>query len=228
MAFALDGPPGTAAAQEAGPQGGAGQAPRAERQQATGKGVAAAAGRRRHRAFNRHGQRQAAYTATAGHCRSSIVRRQSAAVFYTAYVAKGAGAERPLTFVFNGGPGAASAFCISAWSGRVCSISGPDARDAAPATLHDNPDTWLRFTDLVLVDPIGPAGAVPSSQMTPSISGACAPTPTPWRNSSRSTSTRTTASPHRNIRSAKARAASAPPRRRARCGASRALPFPAS
>ena len=25
----------------------------------------------------------------------------------------------------------------------------------ARAQLHDNPDTWLRFTDLVLIDPIG-------------------------------------------------------------------------
>src|SRR5262245_13932687 len=35
---------------------------------------------------------------------------RSAAVFYTAYVAKGGDASRPLTFVFNGGPGAASAY----------------------------------------------------------------------------------------------------------------------
>src|SRR5579884_939331 len=35
---------------------------------------------------------------------------QIAAIFYTSYVAKNGGAQRPLTFVFNGGPGAASAF----------------------------------------------------------------------------------------------------------------------
>ena len=46
-------------------------------------------------------------------------------------------------------------FCISAWSGRAFSISAPDGRDAARASLRDNPDTWLAFTDLVLIDPIG-------------------------------------------------------------------------
>ena len=52
-----------------------------------------------------------AYTATAGtlpfYDQSG---EHSASVFYTAYVAKNAGANRPLTFVFNGGPGAASAY----------------------------------------------------------------------------------------------------------------------
>ncbi len=53
-----------------------------------------------------------AYTATAG--TFSLYDRSgehSAAIFYTAYVAKGAEPTgRPVTFVFNGGPGAASAF----------------------------------------------------------------------------------------------------------------------
>ena len=80
---------------------------------------------------------------------------QSAAVFYTSYVAKGAPANRPLTFVFNGGPGAASAFLHLGLAGPRILDLGPDGRDAATATLHDNPDTWLNFTDLVLIDPIG-------------------------------------------------------------------------
>ena len=32
---------------------------------------------------------------------------------------------------------------------------GPDSHDATLAKLHDNPDTWLSFTDLVMIDPIG-------------------------------------------------------------------------
>jgi len=80
---------------------------------------------------------------------------QSAAVFYTAYVAKGTPANRPLTFVFNGGPGAASAFLHLGLVGPRILDLGPDGRDAATATLRDNPDTWLNFTDLVLIDPIG-------------------------------------------------------------------------
>ena len=94
------------------------------------------------------------YTATAGtlpfYDQSG---EQSASVFYTAYTVKGA--NRPLTFVFNGGPGAASAFLHLGLVGPRILDLGPEGRDAAHARLHDNPDTWLKFTDLVLIDPIG-------------------------------------------------------------------------
>ncbi len=97
-----------------------------------------------------------AYTATAGTLAFyDQSGEQSAAVFYTAYVAKDAGANRPLTFVFNGGPGAASAFLHLGLVGPRILDLGPDGRDAARAELRDNPDTWLSFTDLVLIDPIG-------------------------------------------------------------------------
>ncbi len=76
-------------------------------------------------------------------------------MFYTAYVAKNGGRHRPLTFVFNGGPGAASAFLNLGLVGPRLLDFGPEARDFAHAQLRDNPDTWLRFTDLVLIDPIG-------------------------------------------------------------------------
>ena len=94
-----------------------------------------------------------AYTATAGTLAFyDQSGEQSASVFYTAYVAKNATPNRPLTFVFNGGPGAASAFLHLGLVGpRVLEIG----RDPAATELHDNPDTWLNFTDLVLVDPIG-------------------------------------------------------------------------
>ena len=96
------------------------------------------------------------YTATAGTLAFyDQSGEQSAAVFYTAYVAKGAPANRPLTFVFNGGPGAASAFLHLGLVGPRILDFGPGARDAAQAKLIDNPDTWLGFTDLVLIDPIG-------------------------------------------------------------------------
>jgi carboxypeptidase C (cathepsin A) len=76
-------------------------------------------------------------------------------VFYTAYVAKNAQPNRPLTFVFNGGPGAASAFLHLGLVGPRILDLGPDAHDPTRAELRDNPDTWLAFTDLVLIDPIG-------------------------------------------------------------------------
>jgi carboxypeptidase C (cathepsin A) len=102
------------------------------------------------------GKTKLAYTATAGTLAFyDQSGEQSAAVFYTAYVAKGASANRPLTFVFNGGPGAASAFLHLGLVGPRVLDFGPNGNDATRAELRDNPDTWLAFTDLVLIDPIG-------------------------------------------------------------------------
>jgi carboxypeptidase C (cathepsin A) len=101
-------------------------------------------------------QGKLAYTATAGTLAFyDQSGEQSAAVFYTAYVAKNGAPNRPLTFAFNGGPGAASAFLHLGLVGPRVLDMGPNGRDPAQAALHDNPDTWLRFTDLVLIDPIG-------------------------------------------------------------------------
>ena len=97
------------------------------------------------------------YTATAGTL--SLYDQNGdrlAAVFYTAYVAKGIpAARRPITFAFNGGPGAASAFLHLGLVGPRIIDFGPDGRDGAAAKLRDNPETWLAFTDLVMIDPIG-------------------------------------------------------------------------
>lgn len=95
------------------------------------------------------------YRATAG---TIALRGQdgkiSAKVFYTAYVAK-AGVQRPLTFAFNGGPGAASAYLHLGFAGPRIVDFGPDGDDGATAQLKDNPESWLRFTDLVFIDPVG-------------------------------------------------------------------------
>jgi carboxypeptidase C (cathepsin A) len=98
-----------------------------------------------------------AYTATAGTLDLYGQNgERTAAVFYTAYVLKGAPAEaRPVTFVFNGGPGAASAYLHLGLVGPKILAFGRDDRDGASARLVDNPQTWLAFTDLVLIDPIG-------------------------------------------------------------------------
>ena len=62
---------------------------------------------------------------------------------------------RPITFAFNGGPGAASVYLNLGLAGPRIVDFGPDGRDGAAAKLVDNPDTWLAFTDLVMIDPIG-------------------------------------------------------------------------
>ncbi|WP_221938954.1 S10 family peptidase [Mycobacterium sp. KBS0706] len=80
---------------------------------------------------------------------------RSAAVFTTAYVLDDAPADtRPITFVFNGGPGASSAYLQLGLAGPRA-IAPDVVRDPARATLQDNPDTWLAFTDLVFIDPVG-------------------------------------------------------------------------
>ncbi len=98
-----------------------------------------------------------AYTATAGTFALFDQRgERSAQVFYTAFVAKSSNAAaRPVTFVFNGGPGAASAFLNLGLVGPRIAQFGPDGRDGSKVRLIDNPDTWLPFTDLVLIDPVG-------------------------------------------------------------------------
>lgn len=61
---------------------------------------------------------------------------------------------RPVTFVFNGGPGAASAYlnigALGPWRLPLEGIT-----PSAPTTLVPNAETWLDFTDLVFVDPVG-------------------------------------------------------------------------
>src|SRR4051812_9995202 len=63
-------------------------------------------------------------------------------------------AARPLTFVFNGGPGASSAYmqlgALGPWRLPLDNITPSSTPAVAP-----NPDTWLDFTDLVFVDPVG-------------------------------------------------------------------------
>jgi carboxypeptidase C (cathepsin A) len=104
------------------------------------------------------------YTATAGTL--SLYDQsgeRSAAIYYTAYVAKGAGApNRPVTFVFNGGPGAASAFLNLGLVGPRVAQFGLTNHDGSLTRLQDNPDTWLAFTDLVLIDPVGSGWSRPA------------------------------------------------------------------
>jgi carboxypeptidase C (cathepsin A) len=96
-----------------------------------------------------------AYTATAGTLTLfDQSGERSAAIFYTAYVAKNAeAANRPITFAFNGGPGAAAVYLNLGLVGpRIAEFPG---NDPAAVRLQDNPQTWLAFTDLVMIDPVG-------------------------------------------------------------------------
>ncbi len=66
------------------------------------------------------------------------------------------GQKRPVSFVFNGGPGAASVFLhLGAIGPRVIVSPASGAAPSPPVQLVDNPSTWLGFTDLVFIDPVG-------------------------------------------------------------------------
>ena len=79
-----------------------------------------------------------------------------AEIFSTAYVADDGGEGRPITFVFNGGPGAASAYLhVGAIGPRRIDVPPDGTLPAPPAQLIDNLESWLAFTDLVFVDPVG-------------------------------------------------------------------------
>lgn len=100
------------------------------------------------------------YTATAGTLplRNDKGEKQ-ADIFYVAFALDGVAdaSQRPVTYAFNGGPGAASAYLdIGALGPRALDF-GPGGGLPQPASnrVADNPDTWLPFTDLVFIDPVG-------------------------------------------------------------------------
>ena len=113
-------------------------------------------------AITRHslkrGKTKIEYTATAA---SITVKDKQAKpvgrIFYIAYAMKPEGERtRPLTFVFNGGPGAASAYLhMGALGPRRVVFNQDGTVPPMPARIVDNPKSWLAFTDLVFVDPIG-------------------------------------------------------------------------
>ena len=75
-------------------------------------------------------------------------------VVFTSYIMDGP--NRPVTFAFNGGPGAASVYLnLGAIGPKRVDFGAEGQSPSDPATLKDNPGTWLDFTDLVFIDPIG-------------------------------------------------------------------------
>jgi carboxypeptidase C (cathepsin A) len=108
----------------------------------------------RHELATGHGR--VPYLATAGYLPVRLESGTSqCSMFYVSYVAQNSsGAQRPLTFVFNGGPGASSAYLhLGALGPRRVVLTSADAH--TPTALVDNPQSWLTFTDLVFVDPVG-------------------------------------------------------------------------
>jgi len=75
-------------------------------------------------------------------------------VVVTAYTVEGE--NRPVTFAMNGGPGASSVYLNFGAIGPKHLQAGNDGDSPSdPTVLSDNQGTWLDFTDLVFIDPVG-------------------------------------------------------------------------
>ncbi|MEO7240853.1 MAG: peptidase S10 [Sphingomicrobium sp.] len=102
-----------------------------------------------------HG-RSLAYTVTPGHL---TIRTDdgapTASIFYTAYVVdRGRNAQpRPVTFLFNGGPGSSTMWLhMGSFGPMKVDASIPEMVGPPPFRVAPNPDTMLDKTDLVFID----------------------------------------------------------------------------
>jgi len=78
-----------------------------------------------------------------------------AGIFYTAYTVESE-TPRPLTFSFNGGPGSSSVWLhLGALGPQRVRLGDEGEAVNAPYELVENHESWLPFTDLVFIDPVG-------------------------------------------------------------------------
>src|ERR1700733_5311851 len=95
------------------------------------------------------------YTASAKWIVLRKKEKPAAEIFSVSYVARQDG-DRPVTFVFNGGPGASSAYLHMGAVGPSRVLFPVDGSlPPMPPRLVANEESWLAFTDLVFVDPVG-------------------------------------------------------------------------
>ena len=99
------------------------------------------------------------YTATTGTLplKNTDTGEVEAHIFFIAYTLDGQqGAQRPLTFSFNGGPGSASVWLhLGAIGPKRVKMQSDGMMPAPPYQLVDNEYSWLDQTDLVFIDPVG-------------------------------------------------------------------------
>jgi carboxypeptidase C (cathepsin A) len=104
------------------------------------------------------GRQKVDYTVTTGRLRvADKTGKAEAGVFFVAYTRQTdtPPAARPVTFCFNGGPGASSSFVhLAAFGPRCVSVGDDGTTVAKPATLVDNYNSILDVSDLVFVDPV--------------------------------------------------------------------------
>lgn len=111
-----------------------------------------------------------AYTATVGLMPlKNEAGDLQAKMFFMAYTKDGEDkASRPVTFCWNGGPGASSIYIHMGCAGpRTVHLNSDGSMPNPPFRLEDNQDTLLDKTDLVFVDPIGTG----FSELAPKVEG---------------------------------------------------------
>lgn len=105
------------------------------------------------------GDKMVNYTATAGTLLLKNEKGEPIEIYgFTAYTKDGETdlSKRPVTFVYNGGPGSSSLWLhMGAVGPRRVVLNDPDATPAPPYKLEDNNSSILDVTDIVMVDPIG-------------------------------------------------------------------------
>lgn len=84
--------------------------------------------------------------------------KPTAHFFFVAYdkIPQGTMRQRPIIFLFNGGPGAASVWLHLGTVGpKRVKLGEMGQAPAPPYELVDNEQTWLEAADLVFIDPVG-------------------------------------------------------------------------
>ncbi len=108
-----------------------------------------------------------AYTATTGMLpiRNPQTDSIEGNMFFVYYAKDGTDhATRPITFVFNGGPGSATVWLhMGAFGPKVVKLKPDGAAPPAPYQYIDNQSTLLDQTDLVFLDPVGTGYSRPTT-----------------------------------------------------------------
>lgn len=82
--------------------------------------------------------------------------KPEASMFYTAYFKQGVpAAGRPITFLFNGGPGSSTVWLRMGAFGPVRIVTADTRHTPAPYTVVDNDQSLLDVSDLVFIDAPG-------------------------------------------------------------------------
>jgi carboxypeptidase C (cathepsin A) len=117
----------------------------------------------------RIGGQQIAYTATAA---TYVIKADDgtpkATMFYVAYTKDGVDpTRRPVSFVYNGGPGSASLFTHMGMGPKRVVLTPDGHGMPAPYTTVDNEDSLLDATDLVFIDAVSTGYSRPAPGENP-------------------------------------------------------------